>query len=153
MPSGCAHQFELHGDATVAHLFVEPETRAGRALTARFGAKAVAELPAKPARAAAQALLRALQADLPPGAMAEAAIQVIAELGGGTTTPDPSLAPCFSGARAYIRSHIQDPLSLHEVAMAAALSESRFRHLFACWTGSFKGLADFRPAGICFRRR
>jgi len=136
VPSGCAHQFELHGDATVAHLFVEPETSAGRALTARFGAQAVAELPDVPAHAAAKKLLDALRADLPAGAMAETAMQVIAELGGGTTKPDPSLDPRFSGALAYIRSHIQDPLSLRDVATAVALSESRFRHLFAAWTGS-----------------
>src|SRR5262245_2375022 len=53
VPSHCMHQFELDG-ATMAHLFVEPESRAGRALTQRFGSDAVSELPHAGARAAAE---------------------------------------------------------------------------------------------------
>ena len=35
VPSHCPHEFELDG-ATVAHLFVEPESTEGRALSRRF---------------------------------------------------------------------------------------------------------------------
>jgi hypothetical protein len=44
VPSHLHAQFELDG-ATMAHLFVEPESRPGRTLTQRFGSGAVAELP------------------------------------------------------------------------------------------------------------
>src|SRR5262249_31933940 len=60
VPSHCTHQFEADG-AAMAHLFVEPESRAGRALTARFGSTAVVELPRAAARTAAGTLFGARQ--------------------------------------------------------------------------------------------
>lgn len=136
VPSECTHQFEVVGAATMAHLFVEPETSAGRALTARFGSNAVAELPAAGARAAARLLSEALQSSQLAKDMVEAATSAVAELCGTATRPDKDMDPRLSRALDYIRSNIRNPLSLNDVASVVALSESRFRHLFVAGTGS-----------------
>ncbi|MBI3346142.1 MAG: helix-turn-helix transcriptional regulator [Burkholderiales bacterium] len=135
VPSHCAHQFEVDG-LRVVHLFVEPESRAGRALTRHFGAGQVASLPAGEARTAAQTLFAAFAADATPPAMQHAAVATIAALCGATTEPDAELDPRLARALAFIQAHIAQPLSLAEVASSVALSESRFRHLFMAGTGS-----------------
>lgn len=138
VPSECTHQFEVDGAATMAHLFVEPESRAGRALTARFGSNAVLEFPAESARAAAKLLVEALQSRRLAEDMVEAASLAIAELCGTATRPDKGkdLDPRLSRALEYIRANIRKPLTLSDVASAVALSESRFRHMFVAETGS-----------------
>jgi len=136
VPSECTHQFEIDGAATLAHLFVEPESRAGRALTARFGSNAVAELPAMDARAAAKRLFEALQSSQSAKNMVEAATSAIAALCGAATGPGKDLDPRLGRALDYIRANVRNPLSLGDVASAVALSESRFRHLFVAGTGS-----------------
>ncbi len=136
VPSECTHQFEVDGAATMAHLFVEPESSAGRALTARFGSNAVAELPAAGARAAAKLLFEALQSSQLAKDMVEAAMLAISELCGTATRPDNELDPRLSRALDYIRSNVRNPVSLSDVASTVALSESRFRHLFVAGTGS-----------------
>ncbi len=136
VPSHCPHQFEVDGSARMAHLFVEPESRAGRALMERFGPSAVSALPAADVRAAARSLLEAQQAGASTDAMVEAAVSAIAAVCGETTEPDIELDPRLSRALEYIRSNIRNPISLSDVASAVALSESRFRHLFAAGTGS-----------------
>jgi len=135
VPSQCTHQFEADG-APLAHLFVEPESRAGRALTARFGSDAVAELPSTDARAAAEALLGAWRSSPTADAMVESARSAIATLCGATTEPDGELDPRLGRALDYIRANIRQSLAMGEVASAVALSESRFRHLFVAGTGS-----------------
>lgn len=142
VPSHCSHQFELDS-ATIAHLFVEPESRAGRALAARYGAGAggdgrggVAELPAAPAQDAAARLLRALQAPADAAAMVATARSVVAALAGDTPEADERQGARLGRALDYIRGHLRGPLLLGEVAAAVALSESRFRHLFVAQTGS-----------------
>lgn len=135
VPSHCPHQFEVDGLAA-AHLFVEPESRAGRALLQRFAPAQVAALPVDEARAAAQALFTAFTSDAGAAAMQQAAMAVLAALCGASTEPDAGLDPRLARALAYIRARIGQPLSLGEVAAAVALSESRFRHLFVAGTGS-----------------
>jgi len=136
VPRGCSHQFELNGAVTVAHIFVEPETNAGRSLTARFGATAVSEIPVAGSRAAAGLLLGALQSSVSAKDMVEAAALAVAELGVIATRPEDELDPRLARALDYIRANIRNPLPLTEVAAAVALSESRFRHLFVAGTGS-----------------
>jgi AraC-like DNA-binding protein len=136
VPSENTHQFEIDGTALMAHLFVEPESGAGRALTARFGARAVTPLPAESARAAAQSLSKALQSGASTDGMIEVATAAIASLSGVATAPRDDLDPRLARALDYIRSNIRQPLALGDVAAAVALSESRFRHLFVAGTGS-----------------
>jgi AraC-like DNA-binding protein len=135
VPSHCMHQFELDG-ASMAHLFVEPESRAGRALTQRFGAGAVAELPHAGADVARELLQGALRAARTTDGVIEAASAAVDALSGAATGPDRTPDPRLARALDYIRENISNPIPLADVACAVALSESRFRHLFVAETGS-----------------
>lgn len=135
VPSHCKHQFELDG-VLVAHLFVEPESRAGRALAARFGTTAVARLDDDDSRSAARMLFRAFESSPSRERMVDAAAQAVARLCGASTEADKALDARLARALDYIREHVRHPIALADVAAAAALSESRFRHLFVAETGS-----------------
>jgi AraC family transcriptional regulator len=135
VPSHCTHQFEVDG-ITLVHLFVEPESRAGRALTARYGADAIAELPAACARQEAKRLFDALAANPSRDAMVKAAQAAVATLCGDSTETDKTLDKRLVRALEYIQANVRNTLSLGEVASAVALSESHFRHLFVAETGS-----------------
>ncbi|CAG1019295.1 HTH-type transcriptional regulator NimR [Burkholderiaceae bacterium] len=135
VPSHCAHQFEVDGLA-IAHLFVEPESRAGRSLTDRFGAAAVSPLPTLASRASARTLFQIFESTPGRERLVDAAADAVAQLCGATTEPDKALDPRLARALAYIRANIRSPIALGEVAAAVALSESRFRHLFVAQTGS-----------------
>ncbi len=135
VPSHCAHQFEIDGVA-IAHLFVEPESLAGRALTESFGAKDVVRLPAADSRAVARRLFQVFAATPAREPMLDAAVRAVEDLCGATTEPDKALDPRLARALDYIRTHIRNPIALAEVAATVALSESRFRHLFVAATGS-----------------
>ncbi|MBP0595051.1 helix-turn-helix transcriptional regulator [Paraburkholderia sp. LEh10] len=136
VPSDCKHQFEVSGGTTVAHIFVEPETLQGRALTARFGSSTVAGLPADAIHAAASILSEALRANHSAKAMVEAAMSVIAELCRTALPEEKNMDPRLPRALEYIRSNLGNNLSLGDVAAKVGLSESRFRHLFVEGTGS-----------------
>jgi AraC family transcriptional regulator len=135
VPSHCAHQFEVDGLA-IAHLFVEPESRAGRLLTDGFGTAAVSPLPADASRASARTLFQVFDSTPRREQMVDAAAKAVAQLCGATTEADRALDPRLARALAYIRTNIRNPIALGDVAAAVALSESRFRHLFVAETGS-----------------
>lgn len=135
VPSHCAHQFEVDGLA-IAHLFVEPESRAGRALTARHGRHAVASLAPSESHAAARMLFDALAGTPTRAALVAAGQRVVARLCGADTEPDRELDPRLAAALALIRERVREPLALPDVAAAVGLSPSRFRHLFVEQTGS-----------------
>lgn len=137
VPSHVAHEFELD-DVLVAHLFVEPECREGRALARRFGPAGLAALPQDAARQASAMLLAALRDAADPEAMtivAQAAVAVLAD-----TADVPAIHrdgdPRIARALDYIAARIRAPVSLADAAAAAALSPSRFRHLFVEDTGT-----------------
>ena len=135
VPSHCTHQFEVDG-ITLVHLFVEPESRAGRALTARYGSEVIWEIPVVQARAVARQLFEALAHSASGDTMVKAAHAAIATLCGDSTEPDKTLDKRLVRALEYIQANVRNPLSLGEVASAVALSESHFRHLFVAETGS-----------------
>lgn len=135
VPSHCPHQFEVDG-IDVAHLFIEPESRAGRALAERFGTTAIADLPAASSRAAARALFQLFRSSPEKSRLVEAALDVVAELCGARTEHDTTLDPRLVRALDYVRAHVRHPVALADVAAAVSLSESRFRHLFVAGTGS-----------------
>lgn len=135
VPSHRPHQFEVDA-IEMAHLFVEPESRAGRALAARFGGTAVSRLPAADSREVARVLFRTFRATPERAPMVEAAMAAVAALCGATTEPDRALDPRLARALDYIRAHVRRPVALREVAAEVALSESRLRHLFVAETGS-----------------
>lgn len=135
VPSHRTHQFELDGIA-IAHLFVEPESRAGRVLAARFGSDEVAALPESETRPLARSLFAAFAADASRESMAQAARQALMALCGSSTEADGAIDPRLARALGFMRQHLRRPISLADVAAAATLSESRFRHLFVAQTGS-----------------
>ena len=135
--SHCDHEFELD-DIAVAHLFVEPETVEGRALARRFAPQALSVLPDGAARGVAGALRQAVldNAD-------EFALKAVARAGvatfSATDLVDPALRlldPRIARAQQFVAERVRMPVSLDDAAGAAALSPSRFRHLFVQETGS-----------------
>lgn len=135
VPSHCTHQFEVDG-ITLVHLFVEPESRAGRALTAGYGADVISEVFADQARTVARRLFEALADSPSRDNMVKAAQAAVATLCGDSTEVDKAIDKRLVRALAYIRANVRNSLSLGEVASAVALSESHFRHLFVAETGS-----------------
>lgn len=136
VPSHCAHQFELDG-ITVAHLFVEPECRAGRALAARVSERGVVDVDRSDAHAAIEVLRAATAPGNATDRIVAAAKAAIARISGAAPDDDArALDPRLAQAIAYVRAHIREPLTLGRVAAAVALSDSRFRHLFVAATGT-----------------
>jgi AraC-like DNA-binding protein len=133
--SHAKHQFEVDG-IRVAHLFVEPESRAGRALVERDGHEGLFTLPGQEAEAARRLLSEAQQAGLAAPQMITVATQALALLCGSSTEPAAELDPRLANALRHIRAHIKHPLTLADAAAVAHLSESRFRHLFVAETGN-----------------
>ena len=117
-----------------AVLFVEPETREGRALSERYGRNGINSLPGGMLAEQSPALFAAWTRERSEPAVIAAAQGVVRWLTGGV---EPSVVTDerILRATAYIRSHIDSALSLDEVAGIACLSSSRFRHLFVTETG------------------
>jgi len=136
VPSHCPHEFELDG-ATMAHLFVEPESSEGRALSRQFGEPGISALPQSVAREVADRLLDALRRNADADAMKAVARGAVALLASTTAAPtEPAGDARLARALAYIRSRIRAPIALADAAAAVALSPSRFRHLFVQETGT-----------------
>lgn len=137
VPSRHPHEFALEG-IRVAHLFVEPESANGRALSQRYGVSAISALPATKARESAALLLDALQGHADAQTMRAAGRQALASLADadGTLIAGRLLDPRVARALEYIRLRVHAPVSLADAAAAATLSPSRFRHLFVEETGT-----------------
>ena len=135
--SHCPHEFELDG-ATVAHLFVEPESYEGRALSRRYGAMAISALPHAASRPSAAMLLDALRGNADADAMGAVARAAVASLADTHLARAPAQEGDARVARAleYIRTRVRAPVTLADAASAATLSPSRFRHLFVQETGT-----------------
>lgn len=132
--SHCKHQFEIEG-ATVAHLFIEPETTAGRMLTRHFADQGISPLPDAERDGMADLLLAAYRRGAGDEAMVATARAALALLTNEPLADDP-VDPRIAKALDYIRTHLHGPITLAEAACAAALSPGRFRHLFVQETGS-----------------
>jgi AraC family transcriptional regulator len=137
VPSHCPHEFELDG-VTVAHLFVEPESTEGRALSQRYGPVEISALPQETARRSADMLLDALRGNADAEALRAVARSAIATFSGSsaTTTTHRELDARVVRALDHVRSRVRSPVSLGDASAAAALSPSRFRHLFVQETGT-----------------
>jgi AraC family transcriptional regulator len=125
-------------DATRVHpnvvIFVEPETREGRALAERHLRDGIAALPADLHAELAPPLFAAWQEERSVAAVERAARRIVLALTGGvepTVVSDERILR----ATAHIRAHLDAPLTLDDVADVACLSPSRFRHLFVEQTG------------------
>lgn len=126
------HRFEAHG--LLAFLFVEPESRMGRALTASlFKDRPLVSLE----RTAIEPLLRPLAATfdeaLDNEALLRAGRAVVERLAPGTQgrMPDPRVQKIID----YATAHLDGPLTLEAASEGIYLSPSRLRHLFVEQTG------------------
>lgn len=139
------HAFDALGDR-VAFLFVEPETREGRAIRARFpaGISALDEdlLAQTPTLVAACGENGHAIADAELVAAARALIAALAACATPVALPDARIARAI----ALLRAGLQQPVSLDGIAAAVHLSPERFRRLFLQETGS-----RFRPYVLWLR--
>ncbi|GLC24884.1 helix-turn-helix domain-containing protein [Roseisolibacter agri] len=127
------HTMDARAVGANAVLFVEPETRAGRALAERYLHAGIAPIPEERLAEVGPALFAAWHARSAT-AVAAAAARVVHALTDGV---EPSVVsdPRILRAVAYVNAHLGAPLTLEEVAAEAFLSPSRFRHLFVEETG------------------
>lgn len=119
----------------VALLFVEPNSRQGAALRARFAGHDVALLGRGEGEQAVAGIREQFNADAPDALLARYAQGAICRLAG-----DPAAAPAsdprITAAIDWMRERLAGPLRLQHVAEAVHLSPGRFRHLFVAQTGT-----------------
>ncbi|HEX6052532.1 MAG TPA: AraC family transcriptional regulator [Gemmatimonadaceae bacterium] len=119
---------------TVAHVFVEPESREGRAIMERLGESGIVAIEPRDDSAVIRDLFAAWASTRDDGTMIAAGQTVITHLAGGVEPATP-VDDRVARALTYIKGHIGRAITLEEVAAAVNLSPSRFRHLFVAETG------------------
>lgn len=117
-----------------AVLFVEPETREGRALAERFGRDGIAAIPEVLLASVRAPLFAAWREEGSVRAVTDAVWNVIRALTDGVE-PSAISDERILRAVAYVNRHLGDSVTLKAVAAEACLSPSRFRHLFVEQTG------------------
>ena len=135
IPSRQPHSMDATQVQTNAVVFVEPETREGRAITERHLAGGIAAIPPDVHAAVAAPLFAAWREERSAAAVERAARDVVRALTGGVE-PTVVTDERILRAVAHIRAHLDAPLTLDDVAEVACLSPSRFRHLFVEQTGT-----------------
>lgn len=128
-----SHEFKASGRRVVNILF-EPESELGRALLERYKGDAINALDTD-----VEELAAAYDAGAPDEALVEGAMSLISRLSGGIR-PRRATDPRAIRAMRWIEAHLDEPISLGDVAEVAGLSEGRMRHLFVAETG-----IAFRP--------
>jgi AraC-like DNA-binding protein len=127
------HVFHAHG--MVAFLFVEPESEAGRAISASVLAgrdiAAIEAVSVAPLLEALRTVFRDRSAD--DRDLLLLADEIVARIAGSreAAAPDPRVRKMI----AFARERLDDALTLSEAADSVGLSEGRARHLFADQTG------------------
>lgn len=118
-----------------AILFIEPETPEGRLCAERYVDGGIAELSPDTLAGTEAALFAEWHTNGSSLATKSAAERLIRQLTGGVG-PAVVSDERILRAIAYIKSHLDAPLTLEQVAAEACLSPSRFRHLFVEQTGT-----------------
>jgi AraC-like DNA-binding protein len=134
IPSRQPHAMDVTRVPANVVLFVEPETREGRALAERWLRHGIAAMPRDVFEAVAPPLFVAAFEERSAAAVERAARRVIHALTGGIE-PAVVTDERILRAVAHIKAHLDAPLTLDDVADVACLSPSRFRHLFVEQTG------------------
>jgi AraC-like DNA-binding protein len=134
IPSRQPHSMDATRVSSNVVIFVEPETREGRALNESYLRDGIAHLPDSLLVDTAAALFRAWRARASAQSVRDAARNVVRALTGGV---EPSVVSDkrILRAVAYVNGHLDAPLTLDDVSAEAFLSPSRFRHLFVEQTG------------------
>ncbi len=124
------HAFDGRNAPSLAHLFVEPQSLAGRVLTERFAAAhGICLLDGSILATVARCLSATYRASREPADLIAAAEEVIRTLTDGVEAPGPADRRILL-ALDYLRDNLGGPISLPNVAAVVHLSPSRFRHLF-----------------------
>jgi AraC-like DNA-binding protein len=134
IPSKLPHAMDATRVRYSAVLFVEPETREGRALSELYLRGGIAPMADEVYRAECADVFAVWLSGSGDELTTVAAWRVIRALTGGvehSVVVDERILR----AVAYVKSHLDEPLTLSRVAAAAFLSPSRFRHLFVQETG------------------
>jgi AraC-like DNA-binding protein len=134
IPSRQPHSMDASRVRANAVMFVEPETREGRALTELYLLGGIASIGDDVLAGLGPALFSAWLEQRSAPAVREAAWRIIQALTGGVE-PSTASDERILRAVAYINRHLDAPLTLEDVAGEACLSPSRFRHLFVEQTG------------------
>ena len=139
IPSRQPHSMDITHVQPSVVVLIEPETRQGRAIAERWLSDGIAPIPWEVVAEHGMPIVAAWQEARRLSAMEQAARRLVHALAGGV---DPSVVSDerILRAIAHIRTHLDQPLTLDEVADVACLSPSRFRHLFVEETGM-----AFRP--------
>lgn len=128
------HAFEAEG--VVAHLFIDPDGRAGRAVArALFGDARVVSIPTEPLAEHAAALLEVFESKKRTDrALVEHGRRLVALLAGDDDdAPRPDVR--VRKMSAWAAARLEAPVTLARAAQAAGLSSGRARHLFVEQTG------------------
>jgi AraC family transcriptional regulator len=134
IPSRQPHTMDATTVPANAVIFVEPETREGRALSELYSPSGITPLPNDEVRKAAESLFRVWREQRSASALVDSARRVIQDLTHGVE-PTVMSDERILRATAYIQAHLGEALTLEQVAGAVYLSPSRFRHLFVEQTG------------------
>jgi AraC family transcriptional regulator len=133
IPPDLPHAFDGTGE-DVSHVFVEPESREGRALLERLGGPGITAIAAEDVEATAPMLFTPWATTRSDAATIAAGQRVIQHFAGGVEPATP-VDERVTRALAYIKAHIRRAITLEEVAASVNLSPGRFRHLFVEETG------------------
>jgi AraC family transcriptional regulator len=138
IPSRRPHSMDATNTSPNAVLFVEPETREGRALAQQYLQGGIAQVPNEVLADLVPPLFAvwegAWQGRHTERDVADAGRRIVQALTGGVM-PSVTSDERILRAIAYIKANLDRPLTLDEVAREAFLSPGRFRHLFVEQTG------------------
>jgi AraC-like DNA-binding protein len=134
IPSRQPHAMDATMSTYNAVIFIEPESRGGRALTERYLSDGIAATDDPGVRAAAAGLFTTWLGRRGRQAVIDAAQGVLASLI-GDVDPHVVTDPRILGAVDYIQANLRATITLEGVAKDAYLSPGRFRHLFVEQTG------------------
>jgi len=134
IPSRQPHAMSVPGLRYNAVIFIEPETREGRALTELYLGHGIAAIPQGVLASTGPALFSAWREERSKRAIIDASRRVIHALTQGVE-PMMLSDERIVRAVAFINRNLDTRLTLEDVAAEAYLSPSRFRHLFVEQTG------------------
>lgn len=141
---GCGH--------TVAMVFVEPETLAGRELVARHRQYDVGLLRDEGLAARTATLHAVFERRGTEAALVEAAQHIVEHLAARPVGPQ-AVDPRIARVLEHIRARPDAELGLAQAAALVHLSPSRFRHLFVAQTGiSFRAYLLWARVGMAVAR-
>ena len=134
VPAHQPHAFEARAQF-VAQVFVEPETREGRALQRRHRDEPIVALQGTTLTQEIAALAATYDARASDAALIDLARTVIQSLSGSATDLAGQTDDRIVRAVQRVREELGDSVPLARIAAAVHLSPDRFRHLFVTETG------------------